>query len=157
LKTSKTKLITGKDFVEILRDVLDKQADFRFQAKGFSMMPFIKDGDVLTISPLSGVSVKLADVLAVINPKTEKLTVHRAVGIKKCCVFLQGDNLPFPDGFIPKENILGRVTKVERQGRKVFLGFGLERYTIVLLSRMRILYPLLFMTRRILNQRNKSV
>ena len=155
MKISETRPIAGKDFVGILRAVVDKQADFRFQAKGFSMAPFIKDGDVLTISPLSGASARIADVLAVINPQTERLTVHRVVARKKGSVLLQGDNCYCCDGFIPKENILGRLIKVERQGRRVFLGFGPERYMVVLFSRMRLLYPLLSLARRMFGRRRK--
>jgi len=44
--------LSGPSLVELLRSVLDKGVPFRFQAKGFCMTPFIKDGDVITVFPL---------------------------------------------------------------------------------------------------------
>jgi hypothetical protein len=50
-------------------------------------------------------------------------------------LLLQGDNKPNdPDGFIPREAIMGRVTRVERGGKRVRLGFGPERRLLALLS-----------------------
>jgi len=44
--------ISGSTLIELLEAVLSQEASFRFQAKGLSMSPFIKDGDMVTVSPL---------------------------------------------------------------------------------------------------------
>ena len=47
----------------------------------------------------------------------------------------QGDGLTEPDGCIPRENILGRVTAITRCGRRVRFGLGPERFAIALANR----------------------
>jgi hypothetical protein len=59
-------------------------------------------------------------------------------------VFIQGDNLGnngpvYADGIIPQANLLGKVTRIERNGKKVWLGLGPERRVIAWLSRTMLL------------------
>jgi SOS-response transcriptional repressor LexA len=128
---------------EVVKAVLAKGAVCRFQAKGHSMSPFIKDGDVVTISPMSNASPGFGDVIAFIHPRTEKLVIHRAVRkIGDACV-VKGENAFEPDGVIERKNIIGIITKVERKGRRVFFGLGPERFLIALLTRKNLLLPIL--------------
>ena len=141
--------LSGEVFLKLLEAVIDKRAAFRFKAKGFSMSPFIKDGDIVTVSPLFGVPA-LGDVVAIIHPETEKLIVHRIIGKRKDFYLIKGDNVCEIDGFIPDKNIIGRVTRIERSGKRIFLGFGPERFLIALLSRKKLLLPLLSSARMFL-------
>jgi len=120
---------------QLLQAVLKKGALFRFRAKGFSMSPFIRDDDVVTVAPLSRNSTRLGDVVAFVSPYTERLTVHRIVGRKGNSYLTQGDRAPESDGLISNIHILGRVTKVERNGKGVLLGLGPERSLIAFLAR----------------------
>lgn len=124
---------------ELLIAVLEKDVPFRFLAKGFSMSPFIKDGDIVTVSPLSIRSIKIGDVVAFIHPNTEHLAVHRVVDKAEEEYFIQGDNIQVADGIIPKVNIVGILSKVERHGKEISLGLGPERKLIALFSRIGIL------------------
>jgi len=129
--------------VELLRAVLGKGVPFRFRAKGFSMHPFIKDGDVVTLSPLSARPPRVGNTVAFLYPESGKLAIHRVVGKAGNSFLIMGDGNPGPDGMIPAKNILGCVRKVERDGKRVYLGLGPERFLIAWLSRRRLLYPLL--------------
>ena len=129
--------------VELLRAVLERGQPFRFEAPGFSMSPFIQDSDAITVAPLSGAAPHLGDVVAFIRPETGKLVVHRVVGKQDGAFLIQGDNAEEMDGLVPAANVLGRVTRVERDGKKVYLGLGPERYLIALLSRWGLFRPLL--------------
>ena len=135
--------LSGAALLELLQAVLDKGAPFRFQAKGFSMTPFVRDRDVITVSPLPGTSPGLGDVVAFIKPETGKLAVHRVVGKRGDSYLIKGDNSPEGDGLVPKANVLGRVSRVERDGKRVFLGLGPERFLIAFLTRRGLLFPLL--------------
>lgn len=135
--------LSGPALVELLRAVLGKGMPFRFRAKGFSMSPFIKDGDVVTLSPMSAHSPRVGDVVAFLYPGSGKLAIHRVVEKKGGSSLIMGDNCPGPDGMIPAKNILGCVRKVERDGKKVYLGLGPERFVIAFLTRRRLLFPLL--------------
>ncbi len=134
--------IPGSTFTSLLKGVLDMGASFRFRANGVSMTPFIKQGDLVTLSPYSGSRPRLGDVAAFFQPGTEKLTIHRVVGIKENGYLLKGDNATTFDGVIPLENILARVKKVERGEREVRLGLSPERYLIALLARSGLLLSL---------------
>ena len=135
--------LSGPAFVELIRAVLDKGLPFRFKAKGISMHPFIRHGDVLTISPLSDNLPRYGDVVAFIRPKVSSLVVHRVVGKRDGAFLIKGDNIAYTDGYIPMANILGSVTKVERDGKEIYLGLGLERLLIAFLIRRGILSYLL--------------
>ena len=126
-------------FASLLQTILGKGMPVSFTAKGFSMVPFIKDGDVLTVVPLQGTSPGLGDVVAFFHPGTEKLAIHRVVGEKGHFYCIRGDNSFQADGFIPKTSILGRVKRVERNGKRVYLGLGPERFLIALLTRRGLL------------------
>jgi hypothetical protein len=134
--------LSGAAFIALLRAVLDKGVPFRFQATGFSMSPFIRNGDVLTVFPLSG-RPRLGDVVAFVKQETGGLAIHRVVGTGAGGCLIRGDNSSRDDGFVPEANILGCVTKVERSGKNVLLGLGPERYLIAFLVRKGLLIPLL--------------
>lgn len=135
--------LSGPTLVELLRAVLGKGAPCRFRAKGFSMSPFVRDGDVITVSPLSGASPRRGDVVAFVRPGMEKLVVHRVVGKRGHSYLIKGDSTPEADGLIPEANVLGRVIRVERDGKEVFLGLGPERFLIAFLTGRGLLFPLL--------------
>jgi phage repressor protein C with HTH and peptisase S24 domain len=134
---------------ELLSTLVDKGLSCKFQAKGHSMSPFIKDGDAITVSPKIGCSPRFGDVVAFIHPRTEKLFIHRVVWKRRDAYIVKGENTLESDGLIKKENILGVVTKVERKGKKVFLGLGPERFLIALLTRKNLLLPVLLPVWRI--------
>jgi len=140
-------LLSGKDLVELVQETLAKGAGFRFKVKGFSMLPFIRDGDVVTMSPTSKFPVGFGKSVAFIDSKTNKLVIHRIIGKNKGLYLIKGDNAFGADGLIPKENILGCVTKIERNGKNIFLGLGSERLIIALFSKIRVWSLVLFFWR----------
>jgi len=129
--------------VELLRAVLDRGAQFRFEAPGFSMSPFIQDGDTITVAPLAGASPRRGDMVAFLRPDSGKVVVHRVVGKQDGAFLIQGDNAEETDGPVLAASILGRVTEVKRDGSPIRLGLGPERYIIAGLSRWGLLRPLL--------------
>lgn len=143
--------LANRPFKELLIDVLHKGAAFRFRAKGFSMSPFIKDSDVVTVAPVSEHKPRFGDVVVFINPDTEELIIHRVIGKRdNFHFFIRGDNLPTHKHLVPIPQILGSVKRVERDGRTVALGLGPEKALIALLSRRRLLLPLLLPVWRII-------
>lgn len=134
--------LSGSTLLELMRAVLQKGVPFRFRAKGWSMTPFIRNGDVVTVAPLDD-KPRIGEVVAFIHPQANVLIVHRIIGKNGTNFFIQGDSLAArTDGYIPYENLLGKVTSVERDGRVIKLGLGPERWLIALLSRIRLLIPL---------------
>jgi hypothetical protein len=135
--------LSGPALLELMRAVLVRGLPFRFRARGWSMAPFIRDGDVITVSPFRRARPGIGEVVAFTRPGTENVVVHRVLSRRGPAAFIQGDSVPgCGDGLIPAENLLGRVTRIERNGQEVWLGLGPERYAIAWLSRTRRLIPL---------------
>jgi hypothetical protein len=128
--------LSGKALIELMQAVHAKGRPFRFNAGGHSMAPFIRDGDVISVSPLAAHAPGPGDVVAFIHPETKQLCAHRVLSVKGDSFLIQGDNLPDnPDGAIPYKAIVGQITAVERAGNKVRMGLGPERRLLALLSR----------------------
>jgi hypothetical protein len=142
-------LNTTEIIPELVKEVLGREAECRLQVKGYSMSPFIKENDVVTISPVSEASPGFGDVIAFVHPKTEKLLIHRVVWRIGDACLVKGENSFEPDGLIERKDIIGMITRVERDGRKVFFGLGPERFLIALLTRTNLLLPVLRPVRKI--------
>ena len=128
--------VSGKALIELMQAVHAKGLPFRFSAGGYSMTPFIRSGDVVTVSSLASQAPRLGDVVAFVHPETRLLCLHRVLSAHGDRFFIQGDNLAeTPDGLIARGAILGRVTGLERAGRRIRLGLGPERLLLALLSR----------------------
>jgi hypothetical protein len=129
---------------ELMKAVNDKGLPFRFMAGGLSMSPFIKEGDVITISPISPKGPRLGDVVPVFFPDTGRLLIHRVVARRGRFCLIRGDNTLEPDGIVPATGISSRVVEVSRDGVRRSLGLGSDRIIVALLSRWNLLTPLLF-------------
>jgi signal peptidase I len=135
--------LAGPALVQLVLAVLEKGTPVRFQAKGFSMSPFIKNEDVVTITPLRGKRLGLGEIIAFVHPETRGLCIHRMVRKEDGFYVTKGDNRSETNEWVPRESLLGSVTKVERNGKPVFLGLGPERFVISYLGRRGLLFPLL--------------
>jgi signal peptidase I len=138
------------ELTELLQATLQRGAPLKFRATGFSMDPFIRDGDMITLSAFSGVSPRFGDVVAFVQKGSEALAIHRVVGRKKDAYLIKGDNAIGTDGPIPRAKILGFVSRVEREGKKVLLGLGPERFLIALLTGQGLTIPLVRLAFRLL-------
>lgn len=138
---------------DVIRSALAKKANLRFQVKGFSMSPFIKDGDVITLSLLPEGRIGLGRSIAFTRPPDKKLVIHRLVRVRKkpqVRYITKGDNADKPDCLISRTDMLAYVKKVERGGRIILFGTGPERRVIAYLSRRNVLRALFFSWRLII-------
>ena len=150
LKTNEQQPLSMPGLVELLRAVLGNGVSVRFRARGFSMSPFIKDNDIVTLTPLRNQKPGLGDVLAFVPPETNHLLIHRVIEKSNGTYRFKGDNTLEADGSISGTHLLGRVKRVERDGRKIYLGLGPERILIALLNRNGFLSPLLVPLRKVI-------
>lgn len=111
--------LSGKNLGILASSVLKHDVPIRMMARGFSMYPLIRDRDVITIHPPAECGPLIGEVAAFIFPGSEKLIVHRIIGKSGSNYLFKGDNVATPDGYIPSEDILGIVTRVERKGKNV--------------------------------------
>lgn len=133
--------LSGKDLIALMGDTLAKGGYFKMKVKGSSMFPFIKEGDMITISPLKNSSVGLGKIVAFVGKNESNLIIHRVVGRSKGSYLIKGDNAFGAKALTPSEDILGCVVKIERDdGRNIRFGLGRERLIIALLSKMNAFY-----------------
>jgi hypothetical protein len=141
--------LSGLALAELMTAVLDRGKAFRFRARGASMSPFVKDGDVITVDPLRGRRPPRGSVVAFLHPKTGRLAVHRIVGRGPDGYLVRGDNTDVADGTLPDGRILGLVTEVVRAGERVRLVRGRTAALVAWLSRTGGLFRGLGLLRRL--------
>ncbi len=112
------------DVCNLTRDLLRMGKSVRFQARGASMKPLVRDGDILLIQPLGHLQPRLGDVV-LCQTGSGCVLAHRVIRhqktIKGIAFMLHGDNVNHSDGWIGQEQIWGRVSKLERGGRVINL------------------------------------
>lgn len=109
--------LSGGSLAGLMGAVLKKGRPFRFEARGESMFPAVRDGDILTVAPLAGRLPRPGDIVAFVHPETGGLLVHRVVAAEAGRFVLKGDNALGADPAVGLEAIMGLVVGLERRGR----------------------------------------
>lgn len=143
--------LSGAALTDLLEAVVSRGSFLTLQAKGSSMSPFIKDGDMVTLSPMNGALPRMGDVVAYIHPAIKRVFIHRVVRKKGDSYIMKGDNSLEVDGPVLAAKILGLVTRVDRDGKRITLGLGPERFVIALLASRNLFLPLFRPARRVIN------
>lgn len=103
---------------ELVREAVEKQGKFILKARGFSMMPFIEDGEDVKIEKAAFEEICFGDVLcyAIPQPGTPfpVLRIHRVLWKTNAALLVKGDTLLHMEKVSPKQ-ILGKVTAVQRK------------------------------------------
>jgi phage repressor protein C with HTH and peptisase S24 domain len=111
-----------------------------FRAPGNSMLPFIRNEDKLTLSPVSKRKPGIGKIVAFIHPGNQKLIVHRIIARNGASYLIKGDNSSLKmDGWINQDQIIGCVTSIVRNAQNHHFGLGIERYLIAYLSKHNLL------------------
>ncbi len=118
------------DFLKLSKDILNKGCSLRFQAKGWSMFPAIRDGDILKVEPVKGKEIRLGDVI-LYRTADERMAVHRAIKKffqnDKLVLVTKGDSNTSKKEEVLLDEVLGRVKALERNGRRISLDHGLGK------------------------------
>jgi ribosomal protein S18 acetylase RimI-like enzyme len=128
--------------LELILAMADRGVLLRTMARGFSMQPFIRDKDILTILPIKEIQPSLGDVVAFTQPDSGRLAIHRIIGRRGDGWLIKGDNCTAPDSVVETEKIIGRVCRVERQGKEAYWGIGKTGKLIAILNRSNALLRL---------------
>jgi hypothetical protein len=142
--SSPVSLMSADLFRDLSTDLLRQGKSIRFRAPGRSMYPSIREGEAITVEPVSPSAVQTGDIL--LYQTGERLVAHRVVRIIKTelpppcsfdgehpsnnthqsslvtrlCFVLRGDTWGEEDPSPVKDSqILGKVIRVERNGRPV--------------------------------------
>jgi hypothetical protein len=99
---------------ELWRQGLDHGVNMRFSPLGGSMVPTLRQGDVVTIKP--GQGCRIGDLI--LFERGAGLVLHRVVAKLNGAIFTKGDALPYRDAMICPQDILGKAISRERRGKE---------------------------------------
>ncbi len=108
----------------LLVEALTDELEARMEVDGRSMLRLIRPGDVVHIRSSPGEGLRPGDVAVLRATPEAGLLVHRVVRRHSGGVTVRGDNCPAADGVFAADQVLGVVTRVERNGRSVWYGAG---------------------------------
>lgn len=106
--------MTAVDAVDVIVDLLRRGHAVRFQVRGDSMHPVIRDDDYVHVEPIA--SLHVGDVVLALAERG--LTAHRVIGREGDMVLMRGDNAREADPPLPESRVIGRVSWVERDGKR---------------------------------------
>jgi len=130
---------TSAAFADLSIGLLRAGAAVRFRARGASMSPLVRDGDVVLVQPVEPRSLRAGDVV-LCSSHPGRVVVHRvirrSIGREGCRFTVQGDRVGQPDGTISQAQVYGRVAAIEREGERI----DVERPAMRLLSGLAVLW-----------------
>jgi hypothetical protein len=126
--------------LELVRQLLDDGLSVRLEVTGSSMSPFVRGGDVVTLAPPGEGPIRRGEVVAVLA-RRHWLVIHRVVAASPAGLETRGDALDRPDEGVSRSDVVARLRRVERRGRRIRLGLGPERRVLAWLSRRGWLVP----------------
>jgi signal peptidase I len=106
-----------KVFEKTVTELLRHGVAVRFCATGDSMHPSIRSGEHVHVAPADARALRVGDI--VLARATRGLTAHRVVKVASQSIITRGDNALLGDAALRYEDVLGRVTFVERDGAPV--------------------------------------
>ncbi len=107
--------VNHSDLEFLICDVLAQGGCFRFKAYGRSMWPFIRSGDALVIRKAKDRKIRHGDIL-LYRKHEGRLVAHRVTGIEDHELRIRGDRLRASLERVGKEQVLGRIVAIERDG-----------------------------------------
>jgi signal peptidase I len=129
--------LNGAALTDLMTAVHEKNVPFRFRARGKSMHPVIRDGDIIVIAPVREYPPVPGMIAAYPHPGTGKLVVHRLRSFRDGRYLGAGDNTISPDGWVSPGDLLGVVTGIERGDRTIAIPYQ-ECYPIM--NRLALAY-----------------
>jgi signal peptidase I len=129
--------LASYNIIETATSELAKHHRFRMQFSGQNMQPNLLDGDFITVEKVALDKIRPGDLILFVSTSKTAL-VQRVVKIddhsKQMLVTTQADLAKYHNVPIPLDNILGRVSQIERPGRLVNLKNPLTRLLLRLSS-----------------------
>jgi signal peptidase I len=144
---AQNKSVPNDTFAELMRAVLATGNTFRFSANGISMFPCIRNGDLITIAPITN-KLQVGDIVAA-QSNRNPLLVHRIIRNSPTGFSLKGDNSDAMDGMFPINSILGKVVEVERNHKSITLGVKFGNPIFSFLSKINLIVPIMQLVARL--------
>jgi signal peptidase I len=102
---------------ELAAEVLRSSGKLRLQVMGWSMLPNIWPGDTLLVEYVE--PSKMVEGEIILFRRDRRLFAHRIVRSEAAEIVTRGDSMAAPDSPVEKDEILGRVTSIMRNGKSL--------------------------------------
>ena len=123
------------DFIDLSVNILGQGGSLQFKAHGYSMYPFIRNGDAVIVHPVDADALSVGDIVFYRN-SLNRLVAHRIIGksIFKNQIILRtrGDAATKSDGWINTDQVLGRIVSVNRKDKVIDLNSPFQRFITIL-------------------------
>ena len=107
-----------QEATSLRKQLIENNHAVKIVASGYSMFPFMRNGDVQTISPIPIEEIKVGDV-AVFERDNDWIS-HRVIAIRntnnETTLTLRGDTSIQLDPLVTKANYIGKTVAFERGG-----------------------------------------
>lgn len=124
------------------KQAIQKGHSVQTLASGYSMFPFLKKGDILTVEPVPMEMIKRGDV--VVFERGEKWIAHRVIKIRVCAegleFLLRGDTCIAFDPVVKKNNYVGTVKVFNRKKVEKQVNKGRQRVLNLMISCSGLFY-----------------
>lgn len=122
-------VIANDILIPELARLLREEKEVRFTPSGVSMRPFIEgDKDSVVLAPLTR-TPRRGDILlakAITQDERTAYVLHRVIRVEAEKIVLQGDGNLTGEEYCSTDNIIGRVTRIERpNGKRKTLSRGI--------------------------------
>ncbi len=115
-------IVPCREVMPIISSALVRGQRVRMTVNGRSMLPFIRDGDVVEIERIHSLPTRGDIVLA--QCANERYVLHRVVRLEAQGFFLRGDAQEHWEGPFQESDVLGKVVASYRNGRPCVLDCG---------------------------------
>lgn len=102
---------------ELAGEVLRSYGELRLQVTGWSMLPAVWPGDTLVLESITSDTVSEGDI--VLFSRDRRLFAHRVLtkNVEASGMLTRGDAMPAPDPMVCKDELLGKVSFIVRNGK----------------------------------------
>jgi len=123
-------ILPSRELMPVIRAALERGQRVRMTVTGSSMLPFLRDCDVVELEPASAPRLGDMVLVQVARPgAAERYVLHRIVRVEAgAAFFIRGDAQRHGEGPFTSDAVLGRVTIAWRNGHARALDRGAWRF-----------------------------
>ncbi|NLT15817.1 MAG: peptidase S24 [Clostridiales bacterium] len=111
--------IKSQELTPLLAQVLEGGGQFKLLVTGDSMSPFLGHlRDSVILKEASGHKLKRGDIVLIRRRESDRYVLHRIIKMKPDGFIMNGDAQNW-DEFVPFEQVVAVVSKIERKGRLI--------------------------------------
>jgi GNAT superfamily N-acetyltransferase len=135
-------ILRSEDLGKLAANILGRGGTFSFKARGTSMVPYIQDGDIITIEPAKPSTLEIGTV-ALYRLASDRLVAHRVVAKEirgsQTILTMRGEAAAGSGDKIRAEQVLGRVVSIRRDKE-----FNLQRFRAPFWIKISPVCPIFF-------------